>query len=276
MFLRNGRVEDNQDVKNGLFGNITSINGNIVTVKTLEKENSREINIDITKYNNFDYGYATTVHKAQGATVENSLLFVNSKGWNRNLTYVGMSRHKENLDVYVNKAKYKDLDSLKRGLSSKSNKELNVAEFIERKHPANFFDRIKQSLGLSEKYQIKDTNHLGLGVSKELYNDLVKYSKKVLETSQNRRNFEKIREKNSLAEIIYNKHQTEINSKKDIKIGVVRLPDASKRIIENKADKNDISRICKGIAEAYKSQEMIKSQAREESLSRNRGNEIGS
>lgn len=275
VFLRNGRVEDNQDVKNGLFGNITEINGNIVTVKTLEKENSRELNIDITKYNNFDYGYATTVHKAQGATVENSLLFVNSKGWNRNLTYVGMSRHKENLDVYVNSDKYKNIDELKRGLSSKSSKELNVAEFIERKHPANFFERVKQNLGLSERYQIKDTNYLGLGVSKELYNDLVKYSKKMLETSQNRRNFEKIREKNSLAEIIYNKHQTEITSKKDIKIGVVRLPDASKRIIENKADKNDISRICKGITEAYKSQEMIKSQAREESLSRNRGNEIG-
>ena len=161
VFLRNGRVEDNQDVKNGLFGSITEINGNVITVKTLEKDNSREINIDITKYNNFDYGYANTVHKAQGATVENSLLFVNSKGWNRNLTYVGMSRHKENLDVYANRSKYKNIDDLKRGLSSKSNKELNVAEFIERKHPANFFERVKQNLGISDKYQIKSDLEYG-------------------------------------------------------------------------------------------------------------------
>ena len=39
--------------------------------------------------------------------------------------------------------------------TSKSSKELNVAEFIERKHPANFFHKISQDLGISEKYQIK-------------------------------------------------------------------------------------------------------------------------
>ena len=157
VFLRNGKVADDQLVKNGLFGNITSIESNMVTVKTHEKENSRDIKVDISKYNNFDYGYATTVHKSQGATVENTLLYVNSKGWNRNLAYVGMSRHKENLDVYVNSDKYVSIEALKLGLSSKSSKELNVAEFIERKHPANFFHKIGQGLGISEKYQIKAT-----------------------------------------------------------------------------------------------------------------------
>jgi len=92
VFLRNGQVEDDKQVKNGLFGNITCIEDNIVTVKTHEKENSQEIKVDITKYNNFDYGYATTVHKSQGATVENTLLYVNSKGWNRNLAYVSYSQ----------------------------------------------------------------------------------------------------------------------------------------------------------------------------------------
>ena len=155
VFLRNGKVADEQIVKNGLFGNITSIEKNIVTVKTHEKENTRDIKIDTSKYNNFDYGYATTVHKSQGATVQNTIMYVNSKGWNRNLAYVGMTRHEENLDVFVNSDKYSNVESLKRGLSSKSRKELNVAEFIERKHPDNFFDRIKQNLGITEKYQTR-------------------------------------------------------------------------------------------------------------------------
>jgi hypothetical protein len=68
---------------------------------------------------------------------------------------VGMSRHKENLDVFVNSDKYSSLETLKRVLASKSNKELNVAKFIERKHPDNFFHKIGQDIGISDKYQIQ-------------------------------------------------------------------------------------------------------------------------
>lgn len=273
VFLRNGRVEDNQNVKNGLFGNITEINGNIVTVKTSEKENSREINIDITKYNNFDYGYATTVHKAQGTTVENTLMFVNSKGWNRNLTYVGMSRHKENLDVFVNSDKYKNIDDLKRGLSSKSNKELNVAEFIERKYPANFFDRVKQSIGLSDKYQIKDNNYLGLGISKDFYDSLKGYSNVVVE-GVGSIDLSIIKKRQSQAEIIHNRHSDAIENKKDIKLFQVNIPDAASRIISDTASADDIKALCKSISDIMKTIEQARDRARQESLSKDNGYDI--
>ncbi|OIN84971.1 hypothetical protein KX00_2301 [Francisella sp. TX07-6608] len=66
-----------------------------------------------------------------------------------------MTRHRYNLDVYVNDDKYRNLDDVKRVLSSKSNKELNVADFIERKHPSNFLEMIAQRLGMVDRYQNK-------------------------------------------------------------------------------------------------------------------------
>ena len=86
-------MENEAKVKNGLFASIVDIDKNIVTVKTLDKGNSEEIQFDLNKYKSFDYGYATTVHKSQGTTIDNTLLYVNSKGWNKNLAYVGMTRH---------------------------------------------------------------------------------------------------------------------------------------------------------------------------------------
>ena len=277
VFLRNGKVDDEQLVKNGLFGNITSIDNNIMTIKTHEKENSRDIKVDISKYNNFDYGYATTVHKSQGATVDNTLLYVNSKGWNRNLAYVGMSRHKDNLDVFVNKDKYNSIDTLKRGLSSKSSKELNVAEFIERKHPANFFHKIGQELGISEKYQIKDTNHNGLGVSKDLYDDLVRYSKEYLSKADDKSSFEKRKIIMNQAQELKNKHADEINSilkagkynknQRDLPV----VPLSAQNIISKTATDKDIFRMSVAINEQSMSLDRQKLREKEQSLNRSGG-----
>ena len=70
-------------------------------------------------YQDWDLGYARTIHKAQGATVENAILCVNSnqcmwgawggtKNWKkmcsgRRLLYVGCSRHVKKLYIITNK-----------------------------------------------------------------------------------------------------------------------------------------------------------------------------
>ena len=78
VFLKNGIVENEAKVKNGLFASIVDIDKNIVTVKTLDKGNSKEIQFDLNKYKSFDYGYATTVHKSQGTTIDNTLLSISA------------------------------------------------------------------------------------------------------------------------------------------------------------------------------------------------------
>lgn len=268
--LKNGKVENNQFVKNGLFGNIIDIDKNIITVRTLEKENSKQLQINIDKYNYFDYGYATTVHKSQGATVDNTLLYVNSKGWNRNLAYVGMSRHKDNLDVFVNQDKYKDINTLKRGLSSKSNKEFNVTDFIERKYPDNFFEKIKQNIGISEKYQIKDNNYLGLGISKDCYDSLKDYSAAVMK-STGTMDPNLIKDRNQAAEVFFDKFPDIINANKNNKPSQIKLPQAAERILTDKATIEDIQRACKAIANTIKTIEQSRERALQESLSKDNG-----
>jgi|TARA_R110002167_G_scaffold184717_1_gene385195 Ti-type conjugative transfer relaxase TraA len=112
VFLKNDRKVG---VKNGSLGQIQSIEEGIVSVLL---DNGKTVSFNPRKYNEFDHGYAVTVHKSQGATVDNCLTYVSGKGWDKYLSYVAMSRHRHNLHVYADQSSYNDLDGLKRQLSS--------------------------------------------------------------------------------------------------------------------------------------------------------------
>lgn len=109
-------LENNEQVgvKNGNRGTVTKIERNTITVKLDGKEN--EIDIDTSKYNKFTYGYACTVHRSQGVTVDKSFVFA-AGNWVRNLTYVAMSRHRKSVKLYANKETHKDFISLKKSMS---------------------------------------------------------------------------------------------------------------------------------------------------------------
>lgn len=51
-------------------------------------------------YPYIDHGWATTIHKAQGTTVDHVKLLASYEQY-RNLTYVGMSRHRHSLQVFA-------------------------------------------------------------------------------------------------------------------------------------------------------------------------------
>ena len=52
------------------------------------------------RYNAIDHGYATTIHKSQGATVDHAFV-LGSRQMDRHLTYVSMSRHRESVKFYA-------------------------------------------------------------------------------------------------------------------------------------------------------------------------------
>ena len=149
-------------VENGLFGEVKAIDGNILTVIT-DENNPRELKIDLKEYNTLDHGYAVTVHKSQGASVQNTLGYISNTNWDSHLTYVAMSRHKRNMELYVDSGAYKDLDSLKRGLSSKSKKESNVLDFVHKIEANRLVSKLHAFIGgKGEKYglnqEVLDTN----------------------------------------------------------------------------------------------------------------------
>ena len=105
-FLKNDRQIG---VKNGSLGTIEKIDNNLLTIKvdkadTQSFENTK-VTIDLDKYNHIDYGYAATIHKAQGVTVDRSYLLA-SKHMDRHATYVGMSRHRESADLFWSREEF--------------------------------------------------------------------------------------------------------------------------------------------------------------------------
>jgi ATP-dependent exoDNAse (exonuclease V) alpha subunit len=55
--------------------------------------------VDLKSYNSLDHGYAVTIHKSQGATVDNTWLFA-TKTMDQHLMYVAGTRHKDKLEIF--------------------------------------------------------------------------------------------------------------------------------------------------------------------------------
>lgn len=83
-------------VKNGSLGTVdTAVNGGLkVTL-----DDGKRVVVDSLDYDEISHGYAMTIHKSQGVTVDQSRVLL-SAGWDRHLAYVAMSRHKDDLAVY--------------------------------------------------------------------------------------------------------------------------------------------------------------------------------
>ena len=92
-------------VKNGTIGVIQKIDDKTIFLKS----DGKVFKVDLEKYKKIDYGYGVTIHKAQGMTVDDSVFYVNGRSLSSNLVYVALSRHKQNINIVVNKAKINDI-----------------------------------------------------------------------------------------------------------------------------------------------------------------------
>ncbi|MBY5614549.1 Ti-type conjugative transfer relaxase TraA [Rhizobium leguminosarum] len=92
-----------QYVKNGMLGTVVSTGDKRGdTLLTVRLDNGRDVVISEDSYRNVDHGYAVTIHKSQGATVERT--FVLATGMmDQHLTYVSMTRHRDRADLYAAK-----------------------------------------------------------------------------------------------------------------------------------------------------------------------------
>ncbi|OCP22489.1 MULTISPECIES: Ti-type conjugative transfer relaxase TraA [unclassified Ensifer] len=92
-----------QYVKNGMLGTVVSTGDKrgdpLLSVRL---DNGRDVVISEASYRNVDHGYAATIHKSQGSTVDRT--FVLATGMmDQHLTYVAMTRHRDHADLYAAK-----------------------------------------------------------------------------------------------------------------------------------------------------------------------------
>lgn len=100
-------LENNRDlgVKNGMLGTVDHVESGRI-VATLDGR-SDSISIPTNDYQAIDHGYATTIHKNQGATVDRAYVLA-SGTMDRHLTYVAMTRHRDSAQLYVDAQEFTD------------------------------------------------------------------------------------------------------------------------------------------------------------------------
>ena len=95
MFLRN---EKSLGVKNGTLATVDRIDHGVLEVRLDGMDETRVI-VDTRDYQDVDYGYASTIHKSQGATVDRTYVLA-SRYFDRHTSYVALSRHRDGATLF--------------------------------------------------------------------------------------------------------------------------------------------------------------------------------
>ncbi|NSZ09716.1 Ti-type conjugative transfer relaxase TraA [Agrobacterium tumefaciens] len=122
VFLKN---ESSLGVKNGMIGHVVEAAPNRIIALVGEGEHRRQVTVEQRFYSNLDHGYATTVHKSQGATVDRVKVLA-SLSLDRHLTYVAMTRHREDLQLYYGTRSFAFNGGLSKVLSRRNAKETTL------------------------------------------------------------------------------------------------------------------------------------------------------
>lgn len=138
-------LENNRDlgVRNGMLGTVRAVEANAVQVRLDGRQDlARTVSIPVNSYQSFDHGYATTIHKSQGTTVDRSFVMA-SRTMDRHLAYVAMTRHRDDVRLYAGKDELKDMKALSASLSRSGVKETTLdytKAFVERRGLAQTLD----------------------------------------------------------------------------------------------------------------------------------------
>jgi hypothetical protein len=130
MFLRNER---SMEVKNGTLATVEQVDKGHMAVRT---DDGRSVAFDTKDYRDIDHGYAATIHKAQGMTVDRAHVLA-TPGMDRHGSYVSLSRHRDGVDLHYGRDDFKDERRLAAVLGRKRAKDM--ATDYERRDPARQF-----------------------------------------------------------------------------------------------------------------------------------------
>ena len=94
-------------MKNGTLGTLERVDGERLTIRLDGPDvarpdgagQGRAVTFDLAEYAHLDHGYAATVHRNQGATVDQAHVLA-TPGMDRHLIYVAMSRHRQTVRLH--------------------------------------------------------------------------------------------------------------------------------------------------------------------------------
>jgi hypothetical protein len=125
VFTRN---EGGLGVKNGSLGTIVALDKTKIEV-SMDSGNGESLSFAPSLFPFFDQGWAVTIHKSQGTTVDKSFVLA-SYEMNQNLSYVAMTRHREDVQVYGSTLDFWRSEKVANVLS-KSGEKLGAADYLD-------------------------------------------------------------------------------------------------------------------------------------------------
>ena len=108
-----------------MIAHVVEVASNRIVAVVGEGDQRRQVIVEQRFYSNLDHGYATTIHKSQGATVDRVKVLA-SLSLDRHLTYVAMTRHREDLQLYYGRRSFAFKGGLAKVLSRKNAKETTL------------------------------------------------------------------------------------------------------------------------------------------------------
>ncbi|QJU57398.1 Ti-type conjugative transfer relaxase TraA [Sphingomonas sp. AP4-R1] len=117
MFLRNER---SLGVKNGSLGTVESVSQLRMAVLL---DDGRSVAFDMKDYADLDHGYAATIHKSQGVTVDRVHVLA-TPGLDRHAAYVALSRHRDVVELHYGRDDFSDRSELARTLGRERAKDM--------------------------------------------------------------------------------------------------------------------------------------------------------
>jgi Ti-type conjugative transfer relaxase TraA len=145
MFLRNER---SLGVKNGSLGRVDRVTAGRMAVML---DDGRAVAFNLKDYAQVDHGYAATIHKAQGVTVDCAHVLA-TPGLDRHASYVALSRHRQSVELHYGRDDFADRGSLVRTLSRERAKDMAsdyTRDFADRREirvPEQLAPRVSQGI----------------------------------------------------------------------------------------------------------------------------------
>lgn len=121
LFTKNDR---RMGVRNGTLGTLEAFGAGTLVVR-LDGPGRRRVVVELNRYRNLAHGYAMTIHKAQGTTVERALVLA-GRSMDRHMAYVALSRQRGEVQLHYGRDQFASQAALIQSLSRRRMKETTL------------------------------------------------------------------------------------------------------------------------------------------------------
>jgi len=144
MFLENSTGKSGLGVRNGDRGEVIETKRDRITVR-IDGDHGRVVSFMPSAYRAFDYANASTVHKAQGASVDAAVSVIDRSA-SAELLFVAASRSKAALEIVVPRSAFGSIDDLAE----------HISERISLKTTSRTYDELLERTGGKETIRVRN------------------------------------------------------------------------------------------------------------------------